>query len=301
MSAPTSFPDPAALRCVRCGVVGLSPESDALTCQGCGARYLVSDGIPIVVADGSAHEQDMATAREVNPNWYEAEQPVEIASPWRHHLRKRRLYVTSVIQRYLKKNGQTQADRLLDLGCGDGTNLAWLAPFANKIYGSDYNMVRLARARHRVPQARLFLADILDYPWPDDSFDIIFFNHVIEHIPDDLAALETVRRILRPGGLLVLGTPNEGSWWWQLAYRRAPEILATTDHVHFYTARTIGARMTRAGLTVNEIKHMGWGPPDWHLDGRIRQYKWVDDGFEVFGRVFLPRQASSLYLIASKN
>jgi SAM-dependent methyltransferase len=305
-------PEPALLKCIRCGGTGLSAtagcgaDSDSdggaeLACGACGATYPVADGIPVLVRDWPAFRQEIEEARSVNPAWYETEQPAEEASPWRHHLRKRRLYVTGVIQRHLRKRGIERVDRLLDLGCGDGANLAWLAPFAQEIYGSDYNMVRLTRARHRLPQARLFLADILDYPWPDASFDLVFFNHVIEHIPDDLTALRTVQRILRPGGVVILGTPNEGAWWWQLAYRRAPDIRATTDHVHFYTADTIGRRMTEADLLVTEVSHMGWGPPDWRLDGRIRKYKFVDDAFEIAGRLLIPRQASSLFLVATRR
>ncbi|HZV62097.1 MAG TPA: class I SAM-dependent methyltransferase [Methylophilaceae bacterium] len=242
----------------------------------------------------------MNEARSVNPDWYHSEQPPESVSPWRHHLKKRRDYVSSVLERELSKRSRPQADRLLDLGCGDGNNLLWLQNFARETFGSDYNLVRLVRARARSPQVTLFLADILNYPVLDGAFDVVFFNHVIEHIPDDKAALATAYRILAPGGLLVLGTPNEGAWWWQLAYKRAPEIRRTTDHVHFYTAESIREKMVTAGFDVFETKHLGWGPPDWTLDGKWRQNKWVDDLFEVFGRAVIPSQASSLYLLATK-
>lgn len=287
-------------RCPACHAGALADGPDGFACAGCGKNYPQVDGVPLLVADPAAHEAAMAEARTVNPDWYRSEQPVEAVSPWRHHLKKRRLYVSSVIRRELARQGKTRAARLLDLGCGDGTNLLWLSEFAESLYGSDYNLVRLARARARSPEAKLFLGDILNYPAADGGFDVVFFNHVIEHIPDDAAALATVHRILAPGGLLVLGTPNEGAWWWQLAYKRAPEIRRTTDHVHFYTADSIGAKMQAAGLKVFEVKHMGWGPPDWHLDGQWRQHKWVDDLFELAGRVFMPKQASSLYLLAKK-
>jgi SAM-dependent methyltransferase len=222
----------------------------------------------------------------------------ESSSPWRHHLRKRRRYVEGVLASTLAARGQARFGRLLDLGCGDGNNLHWLATYAERLYGSDYNAVRLARARARVPAATLFLADILDYPAADGAFDCVFFNHVLEHIADDVRALASVRRILAPDGLLVLGVPNEGCWWWQLAYRRAPETLATTDHVHFYTADTVTARLREGGFAVTAVEHLGWGPPDWQWDGRLRGYKLLDDVFEWFGRRLLPQQASSLYLIA---
>jgi SAM-dependent methyltransferase len=292
--------DSTIFRCPACHSAPLQPAQGALCCGACGKSFALEGGVPLLVTDPAAHEEAMAQARAVNPDWYRAEQPQEAVSPWRHHLKKRRLYVSSVLERELVKRGRARAAKLLDLGCGDGTNLLWLKDFAENLYGSDYNVVRLARAHARSPEATLFLADILDYPTLDGCFDAVFFNHVIEHIPDDAAALATAYRILAPGGLLVLGTPNEGSWWWQLAYRRAPEILRKTDHVHFYTAESISGKMREAGFRVFEVKHMGWGPPDWHLDGKWRQRKWVDDLFEILGRSLVPSQASSLYLLATK-
>jgi len=291
----------SGLICVHCSANTIEMVPQGLMCMNCGSGFSVVEGIPVLVRNWTEHENAIKDAQAVNPDWYKTEQPAEAISPWRHHLKKRRLYVSRTIESYLKAKGKSRAINLLDLGCGDGTNLSWLASFADHIYGSDYNLLRLTRARHRLPEATFFLADLLDYPAEDDFFEIIFFNHVIEHIEEDVAALQTVQRILKPGGLLVLGTPNEGAWWWQLAYKRDPETARTTDHVHFYTSKTIGGRMTAAGLNVTAVKHLGWGPPDWKLDGQIRKYKFVDDLFEIMGRVLIPKQASSLYLIATKE
>ncbi|AKR57787.1 hypothetical protein GCM10011321_33190 [Youhaiella tibetensis] len=295
-----SAADYSRLRCPRCRSGELAISDNEVLCTACGAHYPAEDGVAVLVADPVAHESDIARARQVNPGWYLEEQPAEAVSPWRHHLKKRRLYVQDLLARELARRGRTKAEALLDLGCGDGTHMVWLSAFAEQLYGSDYNAVRLVRARKQMADATLFLADILDYPAKDNAFDVVFFNHVIEHIPDDMAALETIHRILKPGGLLVLGTPNEGAWWWQWAYRRAPDVLATTDHVHFYTAEVLTERMRAAGFTVSEVKHMGWGPPDWRLDGQLRRHKVLDDLFEAVGRVVLPKQASSLYVVATK-
>lgn len=295
------MPPESFSRCIRCQAGPLVAAPDAWHCPSCGVHYSLRDGIAVLVRDATTHEQRLMEARAQNPTWYVAEQPVADASPWRHHLAKRRRYVESALARELKRRGMARAPRLLDLGCGDGTNLAWLERFTDTIYGSDYNLLRLDRARLRCPKATLFLADLLDYPAQDGAFDVIFFNHVIEHIKDDIAALRAVQRILAPNGLLVLGTPNEGCWWWQMAYRRDPASLASTDHVHFYTADTIAARMRAAGLRVTETHHLGWGPPDWHWDARLRGHKFLDDLFEAVGRVAVPRQASSLYLLATRD
>ena len=301
ISAGTMRASTEVFRCLLCGRSPLDSHGTRWACRRCGHVYPLEDEIPILVRSREAHEGELERARATKPNWYLSEQPIEEASPWRHHVRKRRLYVEAAIGRYLRALERTRAETLLDLGCGDGNHLEYLRGYAEACFGSDFNLVRLARARRRRPDVVLFLADILDYPCQDDAFEIIFFNHVLEHIPRDEAALATVFRILRPHGLLVLGTPNEGVWWWQLAYRLQPQTLATTDHVHFYTAETLGAKLVQQGFTLLETAHMGWGPPHWGIDGRVRRFKVLDDLFEAIGRRLCPRQASSLYVLATKR
>lgn len=161
-------------------------------------------------------------------------------------------------------------------------------------------MVRVLRALQVPEEKNLFLADITDYPTVDNAFDVIFFNHVLEHIPDDERALSEVYRILKPGGMVILGVPNEGVFFWQLAYKLQPRIRAITDHVHFYTVESLRAKCIKIDFKIKEIHHIGWGIPHWSLDSIIRGYKWVDDFFEIVGRTFFPFQATSLYAVLSK-
>lgn len=287
-------------RCPVCRAGALREDGPGLLrCDACQHGFGCKDDIPVLVPDWEHHEAELEQARASLPGWYVEVQAPETVSPYRHHLARRRSYVEKVLSGFTQAAGRP-ADRLLDLGCGDGNHLAWLKAHARRTYGSDYNITRLLRARHRAPEASLFLADILDYPSRDDVFDVVFFNHVLEHIPGDDRALQTVHRILKPGGLLVLGVPNEGAWWWQWAYRRAPHVRANTDHVNFYTADSLSTKVRGAGLVVSEVEHLGWGPPDFDWDMRLRQHKFIEATFEAVGRVVLPTQSAALYLIATK-
>lgn len=290
-----------AFQCLICKSNNFAESQICWTCLNCEHAYRVEQSIPILIRDWTFHEQELEHARQINPSWYVQEQLPENISPYRHQLLKRRLYVEATIQDYLRKQQKPQAVTLLDLGCGDGNHLVYLQKYAEAAFGSDYNLVRLVRAKARQPDTHLFLADILDYPVADNYFEIIFFNHVIEHIADDLSALRTIYRILRPNGLLILGTPNEGAWWWQLAYRLQPQTLQRTDHVNFYTVDTLAQKLTQAGFKTIDAKLMGWGVPHWSFDACLRQSKWIDDLFENVGKMILPRQASSIYMIATKT
>jgi ubiquinone/menaquinone biosynthesis C-methylase UbiE len=55
---------------------------------------------------------------------------------------------------------------------------------------------------------KLMVASVLDLPFEDASFDAVFYHHVIEHVPDAAKSLEELARVLKPGGLLYVGTPN---------------------------------------------------------------------------------------------
>jgi SAM-dependent methyltransferase len=287
-----------ALRCPACHEPGFS----APRCERCGFMAGDAGGVPVLLRDPAEIDAAIASAREAGRGaWYEEAQSGQWTGPWRHHMAKRRRYLDDALDRHAR--GPTPDGRprvALDLGCGDGEHLPWLARWAEQVTGSDYNALRVARARQRAPDADLMVADVTDHPAADESVDLIFFNHVIEHVPDDAAALREVRRILRPGGICLLGTPNEGAMWWRLAYRLQPSVRAATDHIHFYTAPVLEERCRKAGLRVLAVEHLGWGPPHWTLDAMVRGSKRVDDAFERVGRRLLPHQASSLYLVLSR-
>jgi len=289
----------AFFKCLVCGTNRVRVGSHHWTCQHCGQRYQILQGIPVLVRDWKEHERSISQAITQKSGWYVNEQGVEDGGPWSHHLAKRRGYIERAISIYLRSKSKDQATNLLDLGCGDGNHLGFLGSFSQATYGTDYNHLRLVRARARATGATIFLSDVLDFPIRDEFFEIIFFNHVLEHIPDDLGALRTAYQVLQPGGLLILGIPNEGVLWWQLAYRLQPQMLESTDHIHFYTADTVAAMLNEVGFRILEIKHLGWGPPHWSLDARLRSFKILDDVFEVLGRTLIPTQASSLYILAT--
>ncbi len=263
-----------------------------------GQDIIQFEGVPLLIRDYEQIQSHINQAKvEGREEWYEASQEDIWQGPYRHHLLKRKRYVESVLTKYADEK---TIYSLLDLGCGDGANFAWLKPYTQNLYGSDYNITRLLRARNRNVAEDVVLADVTDYGAKDEVFDVIFFNHVLEHIPDDEKALGEVFRILKKGGICIIGVPNEGAFWWQLAYKFQPESLMQTDHVHFYTENSLSEKIKKAGFTIQEIKSLGWGLPHWTFDSMVRGYKIIDDLFEFFGKLFLPKQASSLYFIIRK-
>ncbi len=99
---------------------------------------------------------------------------------------------------------------LLDLGCGHGRFLRWLAPRATRVIGLDrsWRLLQVASEDERLQKAGaappLLFASATEIPLRDGSLDAITCVRVIQHVPDQDKALAEARRVLRPGGAFVL-------------------------------------------------------------------------------------------------
>lgn len=298
-----NVPDPFAgspFTCPQCALpLGADQLRGDAACAGCGFEIETHEGIPILIRDRDAVESAIAEARgSARADWYSETQADVWSGPYRHHVRKRLGYMQEALARRAPAGGRFA--RAVDLGCGDGEHLGWLSAHTDVIYATDYNLLRLERAAAKGLAPVVAMADLTAYPAADDSFDLVFCHHVIEHIPDVDAALREMRRILAPGGTALIGTPNEGAGFWRLAYRLSPGSRRSTDHVQFFTAASLGDRLRAAGFELREMHPIGWGVPHWGLDARIRGHKAVDDAFESIGRRLLPGQATSLYAVVTK-
>lgn len=110
--------------------------------------------------------------------------------------------------------------RVADIGCGDGmcTELALQAcartPGADvAIVGLDWSKAALKAAKDRGVTAARASLEGEGLPLPDESMDVVVMSELIEHLVDPDAALEEVLRILKPGGTLLLSTPNLAAWY----------------------------------------------------------------------------------------
>ena len=164
------------------------------------------------------------------------------------------------LRRAFARSALTAADRVLDLGCGAGDLTADLAEMASQISGADVSETALARARRRHPHLDLCLVPI-DGPLPfeDGAFDVVFSSEVIEHVADTARWLSEVRRVLAPGGRLLLTTPNHGRLRLLLGgVERYCDPVG--DHLHLYTARSLRGVLSDFGFGDISVRSAG-GPP----------------------------------------
>ena len=157
--------------------------------------------------------------------------------------------------------GEARAgDRALDLGCGDGAFTAVLAQAGAEVIGADVAQAALDRASTRDPELDLRLIPI-DGPLPfeDGRFDLVWSSEVIEHVADTARWLSEVRRVLAPGGRLLLTTPSHGRVRLALGgIERFSEPLG--DHLHLYTRRSLRSLLEEFGFDRVRVRTAA-GPP----------------------------------------
>ena len=105
--------------------------------------------------------------------------------------------------------GVTSGPRVFVAGCGKGHEALFIRrELGGSLVGVDIDQKWQPGLGADVPDFQLLAGSILDLPFADDSFDVVFYHHVIEHVSDPAGSLRELARILRPGGLIYVGTPN---------------------------------------------------------------------------------------------
>jgi SAM-dependent methyltransferase len=151
-------------------------------------------------------------------------------------------------------------ETVLDLGCGDGWLTRRIAAAGVRVTGVEVAEAALARARSAAPEVDFRLAPI-DGPLPldDAGFDVVWSSEVIEHVADTGTWLNEIRRVLRPGGRLLLTTPSHGRLRILLGgIERFSEPLG--DHLHLYTKRSLCRVLGEFGFASAKVRAAAGAP-----------------------------------------
>jgi ubiquinone/menaquinone biosynthesis C-methylase UbiE len=99
---------------------------------------------------------------------------------------------------------------VIDCGCGAGEYVRALTNLGADAWGIEYSAEKIDDAQRLagVPEGRVAVGDLESLEFPDAHFDIALVNEVLEHVPHDDQAIREVHRILKPGGVAVIFSPN---------------------------------------------------------------------------------------------
>jgi len=134
-----------------------------------------------------------------------------------------------------------------DIGCGNGSLFPVIG--TDRALGVDYCAEGLSHTSARFPSVPLLCADAASLPFSDCQLDAITAQHVVEHIPAYKQACREWWRVLRPGGKLLLLTPNPAFC--------DPAVYDDKTHVRLFDPRDLSAVLTDAGFAINDLRTIG--------------------------------------------
>lgn len=163
---------------------------------------------------------------------------------------------------------------LLDLGCGTGAATLHIAQRvrANTLLGVELSERAAAIARRRGIDVYAVDLNAEQIPCPDASIDVVVCGEVLEHLVDTDHMLDEIGRVLAPGGICVLSTPNLAAWYnrallalgyqpmlSQVSFRHAPGRPSFApgeggDHLRMFSARALLEFVELHGFTVRETR-----------------------------------------------
>jgi SAM-dependent methyltransferase len=223
------FPNGAAhhriVRCRRCGLMYANPQ-EHVDCE----TFAAQPDAPIFDPNHPHHRA------------YAQKQQVQLPD---------NLRALRVVDGFFPQRG-----RLLEIG-------SYLGIFLDQIRADGWKALGLEPDHSAAQYARKnYSLDIVEGTLPHKDlpaagFDVVFLLHVIEHMPDPGANLREIRRLLVPGGVVVIETPRFNSLMFKILRQRERSVQNCPGHIYFFTEKTLQGLLEKSGFKVARIEQVG--------------------------------------------
>ncbi|MBV9328291.1 MAG: class I SAM-dependent methyltransferase [Chloroflexi bacterium] len=145
----------------------------------------------------------------------------------------------------------SSGERFLEIGPGNGEVLEAAHRLGLRCTAFDVDESALSRVQH-VSDVELIAGSLSRESFGERTYDIIFSNNVIEHVPRPIEFLRGTRALLANGGRVWVSCPNVASYEARILHSYWPQY-APVDHVRLYSPRALAWAMERAGLEVDRV------------------------------------------------
>ena len=241
-------------------VIGAAPDQKHLPCALCGSREAEPILEKTLSGSGDAlifrlwrcakcslvRTEPQLTAQALEP-FYREEYWGGIGAASPEWIRRDQRHRTSFLYRF--RSGGS----ILDVGCGLGFFLRALDPKQWDRYGIEPMPVPYGEAGRALGTDRIFNTELIAAGLPSGKFDAVTFWDSLEHLPNPRAVLREAARLLRPGGIVVIGLPNFGSY----QARHFGEDwfgLSLPHHLCHYTRETLTRLLKTCGFRVHVME-----------------------------------------------
>lgn len=215
------------------------------------------------------------------------------ANPTRRWLHcTRRDWIFSRLRRFAPVSGNARA---LEVGPGSGVYLPLMSELFTQVLATDVEDAFLKHSevlRERHSNLSFLIDDITESKLAAHSFDLILCTEVVEHIADSAAAIYGMRRLLKPGGILILSTPQKYSpleLTSKIAFlpgiisivrRIYNEPILETGHINLMTSYVVRQQLEKAGFSILETYKSGMYIPilaEFLGEAGLRVEKWLEN------------------------
>ncbi|MCF6386919.1 class I SAM-dependent methyltransferase [Mycobacterium sp. MBM] len=162
---------------------------------------------------------------------------------------------------------QRLADRcagrdVLEAGPGEGYGADLIADRARSVTGVDYDEQAVAHIRAKYPRVQMHLGNLANLPLPDDSVDVVVNFQVIEHLWDQGQFVAECARVLRPGGQLLMSTPN------RITFSPGRDTPLNPFHTRELNASELTELLEQGGFEIEGVYGVFHGPGLAAIDAR---------------------------------
>jgi len=148
-----------------------------------------------------------------------------------------------------------KTNKLLDIGCGVGHFPSVAMQRGWESFGTEYSTKAVAHARKK--GINMHIGPLQTATFDAESFDVITSFEVIEHLNNPIEEINTIYRLLRPGGIFYCTTPNFNSllrYWLMTDYK----VIEYPEHLSYYTKKTLTKLMIANGFKLVKFKSTGF-------------------------------------------
>ena len=151
---------------------------------------------------------------------------------------------------------------VLEAGCGEGYGAALIAELASRVIALDYDEATVAHVRAKYPKVDVRHGNLAELPLDDGAVDVVVNFQVIEHLWDQGRFVAECNRVLRPGGVLLMSTPN------RITFSPGRDTPLNPFHTLELNAAELTELLVDGGFTMEAMLGVHHGPRLRELDAR---------------------------------